>query len=141
MSNLNAVGIIGSTPHNLAQEDDVISPAADRDIIVDDTRKLIFQIGQFMVMGCKHRFTAQTLFIKDVLNDCPRNTHPVKSRGSAPNFVEQHQTAGGRIFEDRGDLTHLDHKSRLAGCQVIRRTDTGKNPVTDRDLRRLSRNK
>jgi len=52
-----------------------------------------------------------------------RDREPVERGGAAPDLVEDHERALGRLVEDRRGLDHLDHERRLAGGEIVLRPD------------------
>ena len=76
-----------------------------------------------------------------MLNHRPGNRKPVKSARSASDLIQDQQTVPGRVSQNIGYLGHLHHKGTLAACQIVGSAHTGKDAVTDTDIRLVRRNK
>ena len=79
-----------TTLSGMAQEGDVLAALLDRDGIILDALKGIFQLSQFVVMGGKKCLRAQLLLVGNVLQHRAGDAHAVEGGGTAPDFV-QHQ--------------------------------------------------
>ena len=89
----------------------------------------------------KQGLGAEYLFVTDMLDHRPRDAQSVKGGGSAPDLIEYQQAFGRRVAQDIGDLIHLDHKSALAACKVVRRAYPCENSVNNADISALGRHK
>ena len=91
-----------------------------------------------MIVSCKQRPTVIDLV--DVFQGGPGNRQPIKCRGAAPNLVEDNQRTIRRLIKNGRGFHHLNHKSRPAPGQIIRRPDAAKHPVNDANMGRLRGN-
>ena len=72
------------------QENHLVIGLLDLDVEVFDARVQPLHIIKFVVMRGKERLGPLTIFV-DVLDDAAGDAHSVKSRRSAPDFIQQDQ--------------------------------------------------
>ena len=99
---------------------------------------LVFQHGHFVVMGGEQGSDVGR-WIAQVLHGSPCNGQTVVGAGASSDFVQNHQAPFPGRTENIAQLAHLHKKRRLALCQIIGRTDSGKDPVADTDAGPLTR--
>ena len=92
-------------------------------------------------MRSKQGLCSQQPGVADMLHDSPGNAQSVKGTGSASDLIQDQQTVSGRVSQNIGYLGHLHHKGTLAACQIVGSAHTGKDAVTDTDIRLVRRNK
>ena len=129
---MDAVALVGGAGDDFAEEDDFVVPFADRDIAVGHSGAGAGEVGEFVVMGGEEG--AAGCDVVEVLGHAPGDGEPVEGRGAAADFVEDDETAVGRVVEDGGGLVHLDHEGGLSAREVVARADTGENAVDQSDL-------
>ena len=141
LCDLDAVAVVRRAADDAAQERDILAALFDSDVVVLDALNGTFQIGQLVVVGGKERFAAQTFFrVGDMLDNGSGDAHAVKSRRTTANFVQNDQALRGGIFQNFGDLGHLDHEGGLSGGEVVRCADTGEDGVHDAHMALRCRN-
>ena len=94
---------------------------------VVDARQLRRQLGQLEVVGGEQGKGLE--IAGQMFRRRPGQAQAIEGAGAAADLVHQHQTLGGGVVEDVGGFRHLHHEGGAATGQVIRRTDTGKDPV------------
>ena len=106
---------------------------------VPDARQLLGQHGQLMVVRGKQSARLR-LRMKEL--DCrPGEGKPVKSRRSAPHFIQQNQGPAGRRIQNRRRLRHLHHERRASSRNVVAGPDARINPVDEAKAQTLGRHK
>src|SRR5210317_153513 len=83
----------GPTLDNPAQENNLIVPFLNRDVVVLHTFTSLRQISQLMVVSCKQGLGCHLGIVMQVFSHSPGDTDAVKSGGSAADFIEDNQTA------------------------------------------------
>src|SRR5579883_256455 len=134
---LDAIAAVGAAGLDFAEEDHLIAGFLHGYMQIADSRQLIGEFGELVVMGCKQRAGADALV--DVLDDGPGQRQPIVSSSAAPDFVQDYQAARSRGIQNDGGLGHLHHKRRTAARQVVRGADTGEHAIDDRKSRRAGR--
>ena len=138
---MDTEGVLTAAAFQFAQENDLIVDFLHRHVIVLDTLEGLFHLIQFMVVRGEERARFGARMFVDILHNGPRNGNTVVSRSTAPQFVEEHQTAGRKVVQYVRRLVHLHHKRRLAYGDVIAGSHTGKYLVHQTDMRAFGRNK
>src|SRR5260370_1037486 len=136
---VDAIALVGAAGGDLVQEDNVVLPFADQDIIVAQAGKGFGQLGQFVVMAGEESAAAD--LIVQIFGDGPGQRDAVVGAGAAADLVEDDQALRTGIIEDVGRLGHLDHEGAVAPAQLIVVADTGENPVHDAYAARFCRHK
>jgi hypothetical protein len=73
---------------------------------------------------------AAAVDVMNRLDDRPGDGEPVIGGGAAPDLVEDHEAALGRLRQDRGGLDHLDHEGRSPAREIVRRADPAEQRST-----------
>ena len=139
--NVYTEGVIGPAGDDFPQENHFILLLFHGDVVVFHALELLLHDGQLVVMGGKQGFCPQLFPVRCMFQNGPGNGHAVKGRGTPSDFIEYQQGAGGGVAENLRHLRHLHHKGGLARGQVIRRADTGEQPVHNANPGRFGRDK
>src|SRR6056300_698838 len=124
----------GPTLDNPAQENNLIVPFLNRDVVVLHTFTSLRQISQLMVVSCKQGLGCHLGIVVQVFSHGPGDTDAVKSGGSAADLIEDNQTAWGGMVEDVGGFCHLNHERRLPAGQVVTGANPGEYSINDADM-------
>ena len=136
LCDLDAVAVVCCAGDDLAEEDHLVLALFHRDVEVLHARQLLLDVGQLVIVRREERFRAELFPVGAVFEHRARNGHPVERRRAAANFVQNEQGIRRCVFQNVGDLVHLDHERRLAGRQIVRRADAREQLVHDADARR-----
>src|SRR5260370_453701 len=58
-----------------------------------------------------------------MFDDGPGDGKSIKRSGTAAHFIEQHQTCGRSVIQDRRDFAHFDQERRPPPRQIVARPD------------------
>ena len=119
LRNLNTVAVVCAAAHDLAQEGDVVTAFFDRNVVVFYTVNQFLEHSQLVIVGCKQGARTDAALVRHILDHRTGNAHAVIGRGTTADLIENQQAVAGSVFEDVRHLTHLDHKGRLAACQIV----------------------
>ena len=125
---MNAITATGSTGDDAVEEHDIVVVFADGDVPVGGLFESGGEVGEFMVVGSEHGSAAG--FVVEEFGDCPGERNTVVGAGTASDFVEDNEAAGGGGIEDAGGFGHFHHESALAACQFVAGTDSGEDSVS-----------
>ena len=128
----DAVAFIGAARFDAAKKNNFVRRLFDRDVNVLHASEEIGKLGELMVVRSEKRASASVLL--QVFDDGPGDGQPVKRRGAASHFIEQHKTRWRGVMQDGSDFAHLDEKRRAAARQIVARADARKNAVRNRQL-------
>ena len=137
----DAVAVIRTARNDFSQECDIVSALLHGDIVVLDTVHQLFQRGQLVIMRCKQRPRADFFLVRDVFHHCTGDGHAVKGRGAAADLIEHNQALRRGMVQNIRHLTHLHHKGRLTGSEIVRCADAGKDAVGHADACTFCRHK
>ena len=93
---------------------------------------ILLHAGQLMIMGGKKRLTADVL--ADKFYHTAGDTHAVKGRCTAADFIQNDKAVLRGVFENFRHLGHLHHEGGLSRSQIIRRTHAGENGIHHTDV-------
>ena len=65
-------------------------------------------------MGGKHGLGPHQLFVMDILQHGPGDTHAVEGGSAAADLVKDNEAVLGGVLQDIRHLCHLNHKRGLA---------------------------
>ena len=95
---LNAVAAVGSAFDNFSQEDDVIPPFLDDNVVIPDTFPGCDQFCQLVLMRGKKGPHPRSIEIMEVFRYSPGDAQSVKCTRTASDFVEDDETPGRHVF-------------------------------------------
>ena len=124
---MDAVAFVGAAFDDLPEEDDLVVPLADGDVVVAQARHPRGEFGQLVVVRSEEGL--RTDLVVEVLDDAPREREAVEGARAAPNLIEDDEAAGGGVVEDVRRLAHLHHERALPPREVVARADAGKDAV------------
>ena len=87
-----------------------------------------------MVVGGKQSQRPDAVRLVKVFGDRPSDADAVVGAGSAPDFIQQDQTAFSQVVQDGGRFIHLDHEGGFAAADVVRGADASENAVEDAEV-------
>jgi len=135
LRDVNAVAAIGSSGHDAIDEDDVITPFADRHMEVRDAVRRLRKLRQFVIVGREEGATADR---RHAFRDGPRETQSIQRARTATELIKDDEASIGRVMENVGRLGHLDHEGRVTRVQFVGRADSCEDPVRDAERRLVS---
>ena len=141
LGDLDTVAAVGTAGDDLPQEDDILAPCADGDVIVADAGQLALQRRQLVIVGGEQGLGPQLFRVGAVLQHRPGNGHAVKGRGAPADLVQNQQTVRSGGLQNIADLRHLHHEGGLSGGQVVAGADAGENAIHHADAGGPSGNK
>ena len=135
LGDLDAVGFVGGAGEDFAEEDDVVVPFADGDVVVFDGALGVGEVAELVVVGGEEG--AGLDGVVEVFGDGPGDGEAVEGGGAAADFVEDDEGAVGGVVDDEGGLVHLDHEGGLALGEVVGGADPAEDAVDEADVGRL----
>ena len=130
---LDPVGMTGPTLDDAPQENDLVVPLLNRNVVVLYPFTGQRKICQLMVVGRKERLGRDLGIVMQIFSHCPGDTDTVERRCPTAYLIKHDQAARGGMVEYIGGLCHLNHESRLATGQVVARPDPGENSIDNPD--------
>ena len=131
LGDVDAVALVGGAGDDLMEEDDLVLPFFDGDVVVGDAGELVGQVGELVVVGGEEGAAADVLV--EVFDDGPGEREAVVGAGAAADLVEDDEAARGGGVEDAGGLGHLDHERALAAGELVAGADAGEDAIGDAD--------
>jgi len=131
---MDAVALVRRARHDLAEEDHVVLPLLDGNMVVPDPLERQRQFGQLMVMGGEKGFGPDRFVLVEVFRHRPGDAQAVERAGPPPHLIQQDEALGGRAVQDVGRLQHFDHEGGLADVEKIHGPDPGEDPVHDAEF-------
>ena len=98
-----------------------------------DAVALLRQLGQLVIMGREKRPRLDLVVQK--FRHAPGDRKSVEGRSPAADFIQNNETALGRVVYDVRRLVHLHHESRLPARKIVVRAHARKNAIDQPDLR------
>ena len=109
------------------QEDQVLLPFARLEAGICRARQFGGERGEFVIVRGENG-AAAGLFVQ-VLDSGPGDGKTVPGGRAAADFIEDDETFGGRLVQDRGGFDHLDHEGGAPAREIIRGADPGEDAV------------
>ncbi|MEY3460037.1 MAG: hypothetical protein RL215_3194 [Planctomycetota bacterium] len=128
---MNPIAASGGAGDDAVEEDDVFVAFADGDVPVGGLFEGGGEVGEFVVVGGEHGPAAG--FVVEEFCDGPGEGDPIIGAGTASDFVEDDEAAGGGCVEDAGGFCHFDHEGTLTASQFITGTDSREDAISNPD--------
>ena len=114
------------------QEDQFAVPFLGAEREVGHPRQAALQLSQLVVVRGEE--AAAAVRPMQGLRAGPGDGQAIPGRRTAPDLVQDHQGARGRLGQDGGGLDHLGHEGRPAPGQVVARPDPAEQAVDHAQL-------
>ena len=130
---LDAVAFVGGAGLDFAEEDDVLVPLADGDVVVFDRFFAGGEVAEFVVVGGEEG--AGLGAVVEMFGDGPGDGKAIEGGGAAADFVEDDEGVGGGVVDDEGGLVHFDHEGGLSLREVVGGADAAEDFIDEADGR------
>ncbi len=118
-----------ATLHDLAQEDDLLIPLPDGDIVVLYPFARYGQFRKFMVVGRKQRLGGRSFRVMKIFGNRPRNGHAVEGGCSAADLIQYDEAFWRCISQNVSGFGHFHHEGGLPPGKIVRSAHPGEYPV------------
>src|SRR5947209_16384047 len=92
LRNMHTVAFIGTSWHDLAQENDFATLFGDSHIQALNAWEHFRHLDQFMIVRGEERASAAAFIVVQVFDNSAGNGKPIIGAGPTPNLVEDNQT-------------------------------------------------